>query len=104
MKDAARAEQAYRMHDPRLAAVWNGPPTQERKRPGRDPRANFENLRCTNTVHNTEALDVGQRGIETALRRAGQLERRAGLLAEVGQRDAALRLSELAGGLRAVAV
>lgn len=93
---AAKSDPAQNWRFTRFA----GPPAQERKRPRRDPGANFE-LNYSKPEDN-QVADLAQRACSAALRRAGQLEHRAGLLAEVGPSDAALRLVELAGDLRAV--
>jgi hypothetical protein len=46
---------------------------------------------------------AAQRACSVAMRQADRLERHAGTLAAVGQLDAALRLSALAGQMREVA-
>ena len=93
---------ADRMHDRFLRPCWGMPQPEKAKPTLAATGWASKNPRIHNAPMYIKALAGTQLPICAALRRTGQLEYRAGLLAEVEQRDAALRLAELAGGRRAV--
>ena len=105
MLDTARAAaMSWPPANPAFCRVWTGPPPWNRNgaAPHHERRPAIGN-QISNTPLNTSPALAAQRACALALRRAGQLERGAAVLAAVGQHDAATRFRMLAIELREVA-
>jgi hypothetical protein len=99
---AAAAAQADPIRNPNFSRQWT-PPPPKRKRPVSGPTETRAKIQNSTDAHITFGSCAAQRAIALATRRAALLERRAATLAEIGQRDAALRVAALADVLRGVA-
>jgi hypothetical protein len=101
MDGARAAAQSWPHQNVQLRRSWTPPP--EKRNPalaGTSGRADFD------SSSNAECIDAeaaAQRACSLATRQADRLERHAGTLAALGQHEAALRFSALAGKMQAVA-
>jgi hypothetical protein len=104
MDGAAMAAESDPARNRQFARRWTDPPPQKRRRPALDGTSNRAAFIDGSSKPEPTGPDaMAQRGIAAALRRADQLERRASILARIGQRPAAVRLASIACELRAVA-
>jgi hypothetical protein len=101
--DAARAaDQSWPHRNVQFRRSWSPPP--ERRNPALGPTSNrVVDFVSSSNPERINAETAAQRACSLAMRQADRLERRAGTLAAIGQRDAALRFSALAGQMREVA-
>ena len=104
MRDvAALADQSWPGDNPQFGRGWTGPPPK-RRRPAPMPiggRA-AERKSDSSTAEHIRAERSAQRAVDLASRRAAELERRVLILASIGQRKAADRLTATAAKLREV--
>jgi hypothetical protein len=100
--DAARAaDQSWPARNYQFRRPWTPPP--KRRSPARGPTSDRVDFVSSSNAECILAETAAQRACLVAMRQADRLERRAAVLAALGQRDAALRFSVLAGQMRAVA-
>jgi len=79
-----------------------GTAATDTKTPGDTARALATISDSSSNAEYTAAEAAAQRACSVPMRQANRLERHAGILAALGQRNAALRLSALAGEMREV--
>jgi hypothetical protein len=100
MDAAAAAAQSWPPENPAFRRAWCWPPPRNRNGAALHHQHHPAIEKQTTAARYTDPAAVAQRACASALRRAGELERRAGTLASIGQRDAAVRLLALAAELR----
>jgi hypothetical protein len=104
MRDAARAaDQSWPGDNPQFGRVWR-PPPPKRHRPAPMAIGNraAERKSGSSNAETTAPDRSAQRAVDLAARRAAELERRVLILASIGQRKAADRLTATAAKLREV--